>query len=500
MSNTFLNGLKAETNYTLTQNGGLAHASTLNAVYDMFSLGGAYRQRSDEDCIVLFKKAFDEDPTYALKCLFYQRDCRGGAGERRFFRVIYKWLIGYNYDAAKRNLKYLPEYGRWDDLIYTTYQTKLWDDAVSIVKAQLTTDIASMLHSGTTGISLLAKWMPSVNTSSAKTREVANALCAAIPMSVSNYRKTLSKLRERIKVLERLMSANRWDEIEFDKVPSKAGLVYKNAFARRDMIAAKYEAFVKDDTKKVNAGTLFPYEVVDKAVNYLRGYNHSDTDRAAINKYWANIPDIFKDADFDGLVVCDTSGSMTWGSGPAVPINVAISLALYCAERAKGPFANHYISFASRPRLIETVGADFIDKVNRIYRANLCDNTNLEAVFNLLLETAVKNKCSQDDLPKTIIVCSDMQIDQAQGHYSDRSKPATMMENMRRKWAGHGYVLPRLIYWNINASRDTFLDDGPDVTYVSGASKDIFRTVLTGKTGLDAMYETLDSERYAVIQ
>jgi len=173
---------------------------------------------------------------------------------------------------------------------------------------------------------------------------------------------------------------------------------------------------------------------------------------------------------------------------------------LYCAERANGPFHNHYISFASRPQLIETAGIDFVDKVKRIYETNLCDNTNLEAAFDLILKTAVSNHCTQDDLPKTILVISDMQIDSAQGLRYSGDTPATMMENMRDKWAAYGYQMPNLVYWNANASRDTFLDDGPNVTYVSGASQNTFKQVMTGKTGIDLMFDTLDSERYDCIK
>ena len=511
MSNTFMNGLKNSTNYDLTANGGLAHKSTLDAVYDMFAFGGAYRQRSDNDCIVLFQKAYVEDPVYALKCLFYLRDCRGGQGERRFFRICFKWLVE-NYPAvARRNLIYCSEYGRWDDMIYTTYQTALWSDCVNIIKEQLTTDINSFKSGDKTGISLLAKWLPSINTSSNKTKIVANKLCHELGMTHKQYRKTLAVLRERIKVLERLMSANRWDEIVFDKIPSKAGLIYKNAFARRDMIAQKYKEFVADKTTKVNAGTLFPYEVVAKVLNlihktssyYRYNLNQIDeVDRMAINKYWENLPDVLKDASLDALAVVDTSGSM-WGSTADAPINVAISLGLYCAERARGPFANHYISFSSRPQLIETVGVDFVDKVYRIYETNLCENTNLEATFDMLLQTAINNKCKQSDLPKTLIVISDMQIDQARGmwgNYHPLAPMKTMMEQMRDKWKRYGYELPNIIYWNVNATRDTILDDGPNVTYISGASQSIFTQVLTGKTGISLMYETLDSERYAPIK
>ena len=250
--NTFMNALKEKNNYTFTENGAITYRSTLNGLLDLFALGGAYRTRSDADCITLFKKAFEENETYAMKCLFYLADIRGGQGERRFFRVISKWLANEHTEVMRRNLQYVPEYRRWDDL-YEFVGTPLESAAFTLMYHQLQLDVQSKTPS------LLAKWLKSENTSSRESRFLANKTREYFNMSHKEYRKTLSVLRERIKVLERLMSENRWDEIEFDKIPSKAGLVYRNAFARRDMIKAKYEKFAKSETTKVNAGTLYPY-------------------------------------------------------------------------------------------------------------------------------------------------------------------------------------------------------------------------------------------------
>lgn len=505
--NTFMNEMNKSANYGLTQNGGLAHKSTGEALYDMFAHAGAMRNRSDEDCILLFKNAFDENPVYALKCLFYERDVRGGQGERRYFRTCYRWLIGYNKDAAKHNLGFIPEYGRWDDLLYITQGTQLWNDAMKIVKHQLALDMECKAPS------LLAKWLPSENASAAKTIALAHDVRKYLGMTSRQYRKVLSILRERIKVLEKLMSANRWDEIAdmFDKIPSRAGLIYKNAFARRDILKAKYEAFIKDETKKVNAATLYPYDVVKKALDlvhmdrygrFVKAADYDSVERLAVNKYWENLPDYFEGKESSMMCVVDTSGSMTCGN-PVRPIDVAISLGIYCGERCRGPFQNNYISFASRPQLIKIEGVDFVDKVSRIYRTNLVDNTNLEATFNLLLKIATQPGVRKEDIPKTLVVISDMQIDLARGVYrysTQKRNPRTMMENMREKWAAYGLTLPKLVYWNVNATGNAdILDDGPNVTYVSGCSPIIFKQVMSGKTGIDLMYEVLDGERYKVI-
>lgn len=490
---SYLNNLKEATDYKLTENGAIAHSSIGSYLYDLFSLGGAYRSRSDEDCIVLFKNAFNEDSIYALKCLFYLRDILEGQGERRFFRVVMKYMANTETARIRPLLEYVPEFGRWDDL-YVFVDTPLAEDAFNLMKKQLALDVSCKTPS------LLAKWLKSENTSSQESRILGNLTRIHFGMSHKQYRKTLSILRERIKVLERLMSANRWDEIEFDKIPSKAGIKYKNAFARRDIIKAKYEAFAKDTNTKVNAKALYPYEVVRAAINHYA--RHSDnTNRLMVNKYWDNLSDYFEGASFNGLAVVDTSGSMTWGGDSVRPIDIAISLGLYCADKAKGPFHGYYVSFASRPQLIATEGADFCDKVKRIYETNLCDNTNLEATFDLLLDTALKNHTPQDEIPENLIIISDMEIDAARGYYTHSSNPPeTLMESIHKKWEQYGYKMPKLIYWNVNARNNTILDKSENVSYVSGASPVIFQQIMSGKTGFDLMMDKLNNKRYNCIK
>lgn len=507
--NKLLNAVKEATNVTRTENGAVTRKTTMSALLDLFGTGAAYRTRSESDCIVLFQKAFDENPVYALKCLFYLRDARGGQGERRFFRVVTKWLADNKTAAMKRNLKYVPEFGRWDDL-YVFVGTALEKDAFDLMGEQFVLDLQCKTPS------LLAKWLKSENTSSADSRALATKTRKTFGLTPREYRKSLSILRARINVLERLMSAGQWDKIEFDKIPSKAGLVYRNAFARHDVErmradknAVAYKDFVQDKNTKVNAKALYPYEVVAKATDYSgmnRGWywseNYSRNDpveRAAINKYWDNLEDYFNGASLDALCMIDTSGSM-WGTEASAPINVAISIGLYAAERARGPFHGHYISFSSRPQLIEICGSDFVDKVRRIYSTNLCENTNIEAAFDMLLNTAIKSHCRQSDLPKTIIVVSDMQFDAQRGRYGVSN--ATLMENIAYKWQRAGYQMPELVYWNVQARGNNVIPmqakDG--ITFVSGFSPVLFEQIMKGKTGYDLMMDKLNSERYECIR
>lgn len=519
--NNFMSSLKNNANYGYTENHGLKHLSTGHDLYDMFAFGGAYRARSEEDCILLFKNAFEENPEYAVKCLFYLRDIIEGQGERRFFRICLRWLANEHPEVVRRNLEYVAELGRWDDL-YCLVKTPVEKDAFELIKHQIAIDITS-LRKPNGAVSLCGKWLCSENASSAETRKLGTLTKKYLDMTSRQYRKTLSALRKRINVLERLMSANEWDKIDFSAIPSQAGLKYRKAFQRHDIDRKKadpkaqtYEEFANDANTTVNAKALNPYEVVQKAIPYISdnttysGWGAPrrwrtdirDTERLMINKYWDNLTDYFNDSTFDGLCVCDTSGSMT--SNNALPMSVAISLSMYCAERARGPFAGHYISFSRKARLVKVEGVDFVDKVKRIYETDLCEDTNLESVFDLLLSTARSNFCSQEDLPKTIIIVSDMEINNATGVYYDNDAESgreLMMKQIRKEWAGYGYKLPNLVYWDVNARSNTILDDNKSgITYVSGSSPVLFQQIMKGVTAEQLMFDKLNSPRYKDIR
>ena len=476
--NTFLNGLKETNELGYTENGAIKRTTTKSDLLDMFAMGAAMRTRSDEDVILMFQKAYKENPTYALKCLFYLRDVRGGQGERRFFRVVMKHLAKIETEAVRRNMEQFPIYGRWDDL-FVLIDTPLETEMFAFLKKQLVLDIKSKTPS------LLAKWLKSENTSSAESRSVAERTRKAFGMTSRQYRKTLSMLRERINVLERLMSEGRWDEIEFDKIPSRAGMIYRNAFARHDVermkmdaTAQSYADFAKDETKKVNAKALYPYECVAEAFkvmdyswwSYKNNTNSiplDDTQRLMVNKYWDNLENYFKEASFNGMAIVDTSGSMT-GSTASAPINVAISLGLYCAEKAKGPFANHFMTFSSNPKFVEVEGVDFCDKVVRMMSAEWAGSTNIEAAFDLMLATAIKHKCKPEDMPKNLIIISDMEFNSCATSNGYGRPNDTLFEKMKAKWQAYGYEMPKLTFWNVNARTNNIpMKDDGNVRYES---------------------------------
>ena len=492
MHNSFVNALEKNLNYTRTENFGLAHRHTDSKVLELFGLGAAYRSRSDDDCILLFKNAYEEDPDLAMKCLFYIRSIRGGQGERRFFRVCFRWLCDHYPQSAIKNFDNVVRLGRWDDLIYSAEGTQVESEMLKFVGKQLIRDLNCSTPS------LLCKWCPSITASSRETRRVARKIVNAFGVTEKQYRQALSLLRSRINIVEKLMSENKWDEISFDSIPSKAGLKYSHAFQTRDETRERYAEFINSKKTKVNAAALYPYEVVNKAIHVS---GNDKIARNVVDKYWDNLPDYFDGASSNMLCVVDTSGSMM-----GAPINVAISLGMYCAEHLNGPFHNKYISFASRPQLIDIEGVDFVDKVKRIYYTNLCDNTNLEAVFDLLLDTIVEKNIPKEDIPHTVCVISDMEIDSATMRWGGGAKSwtkdstATEMEKIRNKWAAAGIELPKLVYWNVNARHNLFLDSGDSVSFVSGASPVLFKSVLTQKSGYELMMEVLNGADYADIK
>ena len=509
MANAFMNGLTNASNYTWTENGAITHRTTKSDLLDMFALGGAYRNRSDEDVILLFRNAFNENPVYALKCLFYLRDVRGGQGERRFFRVAMRDLARYNTEAARRNLKHIPEFGRWDDL-YIFVGTPLEKDAFQFIKEQLALDVQCKTPS------LLAKWLKSENTSSAESRWLGGVTRSYLGMNHKQYRKTLAILRDRINVLERLMSERRWDEIEFDKIPSKAGIKYKNAFAKHDIERAianvqSYADFARDETKTVNAKVLNPVDIADQIFRYWNGYGKqpSTTDRLMWEKYWDNLKDYYNGREELGIAIVDVSGSMS-----GQPMNAAVSMGAYIAERGKGPFQNHFITFSNNPQLVKFEGVDIFDKFQRAREADWGGSTNIEATFDMMLKVALQNHVPADEMPQTLYIFSDMEFNACMscgpastdrwGYYNSKRLTGgnidTLLETIAKRWAAYGYALPRVIFWNLDARQNNIPALGGRFSYVSGFSMNMVEQILSGKDGYDLMMEKLDTERYACIK
>jgi hypothetical protein len=469
---------------TYTENGAKTLDKSGSKVLDFYSKGGALRTRSKTDILKIFVSAFDEDPLLALKTLFYLRDVRGGQGERNVARVALNWVAENKPLSFAKNFDNIVKFGRWDDL-FVAFDTKVEAAMVKYVKTQLATDKKTKLGNS---ISLAAKWMPSANTSSKDTRALAHRFIKAFRLTPSKYRKTLSELRARINVIESAMSNNEWEDIDYECVPSKANLNYKKAFSRHD--GDRYTKFiqaVQSGTKKMNASTLYPYEVVRS----LRGYSSVDS---TLDALWDSLPDYLKSNPHNGLVLPDVSGSMM-----GLPLQVSVSLAIYFAQRSKGYFANHYLEFSSKAVLRRLVAKKISEAWPEVCRStNWCGSTNLQSAFDAILKAAVKNNVPQEELPDVLYIISDMEWNVA-----CESNSKTNFETAKAKFEAAGYKLPVVCFWNVDARSDQspVKRDEMGTILVSGCSPSIFSQVVSGVTvtPYDYMLQTLEKERYSSV-
>jgi len=481
-----------------TENGADTFSTSLNANLDLFAMGGALRSRSESDVKELVFKAFMEDPKLAIKNLFRIRDAREGCGERNTFRIalnklgnekLFKTSVLENFLGNTDKLRLIAEYGRWDDL-FSLFGTQYESKVFALIKSQLLEDISEMNIKGEKAkISLLGKWLPSINASNVETRKLAFKIEKALDLNHKTYRQTLSRLRDQLNVLERNMSAKDYDAIEYHKVPSMAFLKHMKAFKTHD--ATKFSSFMEKVAKgeaKVNTGVLFPSDIVHKLTDgdpwNCRSTPSSEV--AELSLLWDNLPNYLGDAGEQALVIADTSGSMS-----GTPIEVALSLAMYYAERNLGPWKDYFISFSARPTLQHISGSNLLEKFRNMANTGWDSNTNVELAFKLILDIAIKNKLTQDELPKKLYIVSDMEFDSCCG---------TNYSNAKELFEAQGYKLPTVVFWNVDARSDQspVRFDEQGTMLVSGYSASVFRN-LVGKeecTPVSLMLEVLNGPRY----
>ena len=489
---SFISDVRKNTNGSFTANGAKSNESTLSYVLDFFSKSGALRGRKEE-LLRYFTKAYGEDRLLAMKAAVFMRDVRGGQGERQSFRDVLEYLVKVDADVVRKNLDLVPEFGRWDDL-FVLFGTKLELDMLALVKAQINQDLET-LEGEDGAVSILAKWMPSVNTSSSATRQLAQKFIKNWETTPRLYRKRLSALRKRIDIVERRMSAGDWETIDFSRVPSYAIKRYSKAFRKHN--EAGYASFmekVASGEEKINSATLFPYDIV----NNFFGYDKVAVDAETLNAQWNALPNYAENAE-NILAVVDTSGSMMRGAGSVPPINVAVSLGIYLAERIQGPFKDHFITFSESPKVQKISGVTIEDKVASVTSVGWGYNTDLIAVFKVLLDTALRTKTSQKDMPKKIVIISDMQFDEA-----CKSNKRSNFEQIEKMYKKAGYIRPDLVFWNCNASADNpVTKDETGTALVSGASPSIFKAVAGSKledfSPINLMLEVLNGERYSKV-
>lgn len=466
-SNPLIKGMYDNTSKGLTANGAVTFTRSGSNLLDFYAQAGAMRKDTAR-ALDLFKKAFSEDRVNAVKVLFYLRDVRGGQGERELFRTCLEWL-GTDYpEIFDRIVRFVPEYGRYDDLFFDNTM------CYSIIGEQLDADSESETPS------LLAKWLPTINASSATTRAQARHMAQKLGLPEVGYRKTVREIRKKIKTVEEKMSAKKWEEIDYSHVPSQASRIYKDAFKKHD--GERYSTFVGKAVKgevKINASTLYPYQIYKSVES-----NYSET----LEALWNQLPDYTQGKN--ALVVADVSGSM---SGD--PMSVAVSLALYFAERNQGQFKDHFITFSNNPKLQRVVGSNLRDKMNSIERAEWGYSTDIEKVFEMILYTAQANMVKAEEMPSTIYIISDMQFNGCTV-WGD-----TAYQSFEKKYKAAGYEMPSIVFWQVNSTSANLPTpkNQKGVALVSGFSPVIFKMAVENKDPEQVMMDTINSERYAQI-
>ena len=509
----FAEAMKNELSETkqFTENGAVGYTTTGKKLLDLNFAVSSLRNATEQKIIEKFKDAYYENPKYAIKWLFYARDVREGLGERRLFRIIMNNLAIEHSDIACALIDLIPEYGRWDDAIsiISNYEDERFKTVIqhvcSMIKNQWTKDNYSMTHGEP--ISLMAKWMPSINCSSEDTKKLGHVMCIVLGLSERNYRKNLSALRKYLKVVEVSMSAKEWDKIDYSTVPSRANLIYNGAFLRNDEDRRReYLASLEKGETKINSSVLYPHDIVHKYVNnsdrwWGRNINSKDI---ALEQMWKALPNLVQE-DNSTMCVVDGSGSMgtTVGNTGTTALEVANALGLYFAERCTGAFKDKFITFSFKPQLVDFKNCNsLMEKINEAFRHSECCNTNIEATFDLILSTALQNNCQQSDLPKNILILSDMEFDDAtRGYFATPSK--TLFQTISYKFKMAGYKMPRLIFWNICSWTGTIPVKQNDlgVALVSGFSVNVVKMIMSGELDpYKCLLEQINAERYDKVE
>lgn len=511
-----LEHMKNEFNKTKTTNGDSQFESTLDSVLDLFAKGGAMRNQSDSDITKLVSKAFSDDKELTLKTLFYLRDARGGQGEKRIFRLALNHLATTDSDSVIKVLGHVAEYGSWKDLVLLldVKSVKVRTAILDVLTKQLLADVDSEMNGES--ITLLAKWLPSENASSKDSKMKARLIRSHLKVDAKTYRKVLSKLRAKINLVETAMSDKKFKEIEYSQVPSQAMLKYRNAFNRQNPEGfGQYMEDLKSGKTEIKATTIAPHEIVSK---FTGGGGWSglgslgETEETTLDQLWKSLPNSIEGSS-NALVMADVSGSMFGGSNVS-PIDVSVALAIYISERNTGAYHNHFMTFSSNPSLVSVKGTTIGDKVRNAVKEDWQMSTDLEKAFNKILHVALENDVSQDELPSQLIIVSDMQFNECvryggtgtSGRYGYGSSAnridSSVFKNAKASFAQHGYKLPDIVFWNVNASTLPVTKDENGVALVSGFNPSVMKYIMQSKdlNPVQMMLDVVGSERYAQIK
>jgi hypothetical protein len=461
---------------TLTENGMATNTTSSNSCVDLFFTIGASRNADRQTLINNFIHALHHDKLAATKILFWARDVRGGAGERKVFRDILHYLAENHTNIVLKNLHLISEYGRWDDL-FSLIGTKVENEVLQLIK--------NALH-GANG--LCAKWLPRPNVKDRIKKNQASVIRKFLKLTPKEYRQFISR---KSNTVEQLMCSKNWSAIDYSKVPSKALSDYAKSFSKND--STRYSEFllsVEKGETKMNAGALYPYDVV-------KNLKYGETTSA--NLQWQALPNYMENCNERVLPVCDVSGSMQVNATPSIScLDISVSLGLYISERNVGPFKDAFITFSETPQL-QYLKGNLKERYDQLSCSDWGMSTDIEAVFDLILNKAVEQKVPESEMPTMILILSDMEFNQAGG--DDWNK--TAQELFETKYQRHGYNMPKIVYWNM-ASRNKnipvkFGEDG--TAMISGFSPSILKSILSGDniSPLKIMNNTINSSRYEAI-
>jgi len=465
----------------LTENGMVTNSTSLNALVDLFFVVGAMRKESKTDTgkdrlIAKFEAAFSQDPLIATKIMFWARNARGGAGEREVFKIVMNHLAKNKKSAALKNIKHIPTFGRFDDL-FVFIGTPFEDEALDVFVKALKD-----------GNSLSAKWAPRLGGKVSKEKKfIANKIRNKMSLDAKEYRKLIVKLTN---VVETAMCQKNFSLIDFEKVPSLAMARYTKAFTKHDDgTFSSYIEALKSGDAKINSGAIYPYDVI-------KSLNASNSDLPI--EQWRKLPNFLEGSTENLITVVDTSGSMSIPvSGNTTAMEVALSLGLYISERTEGIFKDAFITFSRSPKLQYLYG-DLRSRLAQLQRSNWGMNTDIEAVFYLILDKAVTNKVLVEEMPTSILILSDMEFDRC-----SENADISAIEMISGKYAKAGYKRPNIIFWNI-ASRlgqSPIRFDEQGTALVSGFSPAILKEILTGDVNpIKIMMRTIENPIYDVIE
>lgn len=492
----FAEAMKQEQKWTRTENGAVALKTTDDALLDLFGTIGALRNADETRITSLFEEAYKADPLIATKILFYARDIRGdeevqGLGERRVFRILLKYCALHHPEAIRPNLDLIGVYGRYDDL-YELVGTPLEKDMWTAMKKQFEEDLENMAKGN--AISLLAKWIKTADASSPNTRALGKLTAQKLGYDVYNFKRIVRAMRKQIGIVEALMSTGRWDEIKYSEVPSRAMLIYRNAFRKHD--EERFSQFAQKAVtgeEKINSGTLYPYDLIEKGIQNSWNWRWclSGTENNIVQAQWDQLPN-YVEPGTNAIVMADTSGSMS-----GRPIMTALGLAIYFAQRNTGAYHNLFMTFSSQPKYQEIKGKTLAQIFTNLNYGGWQSNTDCEAAFNLILNTAIKNHVEPSEMPKSLIIISDMEFD-----YCGNIQ-WTFYDKMKAKFARYGYEIPTIVYWNCESRHDVFHADKnrKGVILVSGQSAGTFKNLIgaIGMSPIDFVYAVVNAKRYEPI-